>query len=103
MYTLEGGRAGEIRVTGGEQSYVSVVYPTFSCVLPKGDVASVESKTELPESVTAPIRAGEAVGKITLTCKGQEIGTVTVTAGETSERMSYGGVLWRMLGRFLMM
>jgi D-alanyl-D-alanine carboxypeptidase (penicillin-binding protein 5/6) len=102
LYTLEGGSAGEIRVTGGEKSYIDTQYPTFSCVLPRGDVASVESKVELADRVAAPIRSGEAVGKVTLTCRGEEIGSVNITAGETSERISYGGVLWRMLGRFLM-
>ncbi len=102
LYTCEAGTPSPMRVKGGELPSVSIGYPAFTCVLPKGDVASVEVKVTLPDSVSAPIRRGEAVGTVTYTCKGKTIGETSVTAAETSERIGYWGLWRRMLARFLL-
>ena len=89
LYTLEGGEAETLRVTGGAADRVRTVYPSFTAVLPKADIASVTLTVTLPPSVCAPVRAGEAVGMIAVTCKGQTVGEVAVTAAETVEALSF--------------
>ncbi len=89
LYTLSGGEAGSLRVTRGVADRVGTVYPSFTAVLPKADIASVTYTVSLPASVCAPIRAGEAVGKITVSCKGETVGEVVVTAAGTVEALSF--------------
>lgn len=102
LYTCEAGNTDPLRVTGGTLSSVSVGYPEFSCVLPKGDVSSVEMQIDLPDRIAAPVRRGEAVGTVVYTCRGQTVGETSVTAAETSEKIGFWGLFERMLARFLL-
>lgn len=97
LFTAEGGTLDPLRVTGGEADEVGIAYPQFTAVLPKADIKAVEHTVTLPESVKAPIRAGEAVGKITYTCKGQPLGEVNITATETVEELGFFDLWVRML------
>ena len=98
LFTAQGGELGPIPVIGGTVGEIELSYPTFTAVLPRSDMAAVEHTAELPESLTAPIRAGEAVGKIAYTCKGKPLGEVALTATETSLRPTFWDVWRRMLG-----
>jgi D-alanyl-D-alanine carboxypeptidase (penicillin-binding protein 5/6) len=101
LYTAEGGELDPIPVTGGLPTEVGLSYPPFTAVLPKGDVGAVELTVTLPETLTAPVYAGEAVGKIGYTCRGKALGEVPVTAIQTAERVSFGRLWLRMLGLWL--
>ena len=98
LFTAQGGKLGPVPVTGGTVGEIELSYPTFTAVLPRSDMGAVEHTVELPESLTAPVRAGEAVGKISYTCKGNPLGEVAVTATETSLRPTFWNVWRRMLG-----
>jgi D-alanyl-D-alanine carboxypeptidase (penicillin-binding protein 5/6) len=97
LFTAEGGSLNPLRVTGGTADRAAISYPTFTAVLPKSDLNSVEHTVTLPESFKAPLRAGETVGKITYTCKGQPLGEIPITATETVERLNLWGLWWRMV------
>ena len=97
LFTAEGGSLDPLRVTGGEADEVGIAYPQFTAVLPKADVKAVEHTVTLPESVKAPVRAGEAVGKITYICKGQPLGEVSITATETVEELGFFELWLRIL------
>ncbi len=101
LYTSEGGEAGPLHVSGGEVDEISLAYPSFTAVLPKEDIASVEATVKLPDSLSAPIYAGEAVGTITYSCKGTTVGEVAIQASQTSEEISFFALWWRILRRFL--
>ena len=83
-------------VAGGKTSEVGVRQESFSAVLPKADIASVEATVTLPDTLTAPIMAGEAVGKVTYTSRGKVIGEVAILSADTSERVDLWW-LWRNL------
>jgi D-alanyl-D-alanine carboxypeptidase (penicillin-binding protein 5/6) len=97
LFVSPTGKLSPLRVTGGERDGVALAYPAFTAVLPKGDIPAVEHTVTLPESIPAPIHAGEAVGKITYTCKGEVIGEVAVTAQEDAPRLGFWGLWMRML------
>ena len=97
LYTAEAGELTPVRVTGGQADAVGVAYPRFAAVLPRADMAAVDHTVTLPTSIAAPIRAGEAVGKIVYTCKGVTIGEIAVTATETVEALRFGDIWWRIL------
>ena len=101
LFVAEGGTVGPVRVTGGKQDEVTLTYPRFTAVLPKADIPAVEHSVTIPETVPAPIRAGESVGTVTFTCKGRPLGEVAVTASETVERLTFGELWMRILKRFL--
>ena len=96
LFAAEGGTLPPLHITGGQVNEVGMTYPRFTAVLPKADMASVERAVTLPDALPAPIRAGEAVGKITYTCKGNPIGEVAITASESAEKLGFWG-LWRRI------
>ena len=97
LFTAEAGHIGPVPVTGGKQDEVTLSYPRFTAVLPKSDISAVDHSVTLPDTIPAPIRAGEAVGIITYTCKGEPLGEVAVTSTETVERITW----WELWGRIL--
>ncbi len=97
LFKAEGGTLDPLCVTGGTVDEVGLSYPQFTAVLPKADIKAVEHTVTLPESVKAPVRAGEAVGRITFTCKGQPMGEVSITATETVEELGFFDLWVRML------
>ena len=96
LFTAEAGELDPLPITKGVTDEVRLTYPRFTAVLPKADLSAVDHTVTLPEALPAPIRAGEAVGKITYTCKGQPIGEVAITASETVEKLSFWELWWRM-------
>ena len=102
LYTCDGQSLGKIKVMGGEHEYIEVTHGAYTCVLPKGSIASVEKHVELPSALTAPIRAGEDVGHVFFTCQDKEVGRIAIHARETSEKISFGSLFRRMLAGFLL-
>ena len=94
LFVAEAGSLAPIRVTGGEQDTVGLSYPHFTAVLPKSKLQTVEQSITLPESLTAPVRAGEQVGTVTYKSGGEELGIISVTATETSEKLRFS-TLWK--------
>ena len=101
LFTAEAGTVGPVRITGGKQDDVILNYPRFTAVLPKGEISAVEHEVTLPKTLTAPIRKGEAVGKITYTCKGNVLGEVSIVSNETVEKISFGELWVRTLRSLL--
>ena len=97
LFIAEAGTLGPVHVAGGDKDEVSLSYPRFTAVLPKGDISSVEHAVTLPDTLTAPVRRGEAVGKITYTCKGNPLGEVAVLASETVEKITFADLWGRIL------
>ncbi|MDO5602919.1 MAG: D-alanyl-D-alanine carboxypeptidase family protein [Oscillospiraceae bacterium] len=68
------------------------VYPAsdFMTLLPTESDDSVVQKTyRLPETVAAPIRAGDVIGTVTLTMAGEELGTVKLISKSDLERNDF--------------
>ena len=97
LFTAEAGTLGPVHVAGGDKDEVSLSYPRFTAVLPKGDLSAVEHAVTLPDTLTAPVRRGEAVGKITYTCKGNPLGEVAILASETVEKITFADLWGRIL------
>lgn len=59
---------------------------TISTILPKNvEQSSIMAKLDLPESVDAPVKKGDVIGKATLTYADEEIATVDLIAAESVE------------------
>jgi D-alanyl-D-alanine carboxypeptidase (penicillin-binding protein 5/6) len=65
-------------------------------------VGKIQYKIELPESVSAPVRIGDEVGKVVFTLEGNEIGKMPIYAAADVERLGFFGLWCRVLGKFLL-
>ena len=51
----------------------------------------------LPESLKAPIQAGEELGQLLVTSGGETVAAIPIVAGEAVERLGYGQILVNFL------
>lgn len=91
---------GDVKVVGG----VSPTCPTHrngvSLLLEKGKAGKVVSKVTLDESVSAPVKVGEVVGKAVYTVDGEKVAEEPVTAAEEIEKIGYFEILRRLFASF---
>ncbi len=93
---------GDMKINGGMREYVQIKAEEFSCVLEKGKITKIQHRTELPDSISAPLKKGDKVGEIIFSCDGSEVGRASVYAVEDVPRISFFDLWCRMLARFLL-
>lgn len=87
-----------VRVVGGTADSVQPGMTGDGYVLlSRADAQALERSVELPESVNAPVEAGQRLGTLTLSSGGEVISEVPLTATAGVDRLSAGGVLLRLL------
>lgn len=63
---------------------------SYSTILPADiNTSSIDKIYDLPESVEAPVQAGDKIGTVTLCYANQELVTIDLLAGETVERSEF--------------
>lgn len=85
-----------IAVIGGKEDSIPLSYGDFGTVVDKADVGKTEIKTDLPQSVKAPINAGDAVGNIKYTLNGEVIAEIPIVAASGAERVTFWDVFKAM-------
>ena len=92
----------EIKVDAGEKSSVPIsAKDGFSILLKKSESADITRETELPESVAAPVKKGQTIGKINVFSGGDIIGTIDITADKEVRKMSFASAFrWILKGLF---
>ena len=100
LYRYRGAELSPIKVTGGEADFCTVSHGDFCTVVGKGKDKTVEVRTELPESVAAPINRGDKVGSVVFALDGKELARVDITATESVDRLSFVTLFARMLAGF---
>ena len=91
-----------VRVLGGVSDRVGVCYSETTAVVAKGSAAKVERAVELPESVPAPIEAGQELGTVRYYLSGEEIASVPLTASENVGKIGYIGLLGKFMRKLLL-
>ncbi len=66
-------------------------------LLKKGQEAMVEQSVYLPEKLEAPVKAGDVLGRVTVTLSGGEIGGYDIVAAEDVPRMGLFEALKKLL------
>ena len=92
-----------IPVQGGVKPYCTLAFDAFSAIVEKGKSGNVTATVEVPQSLTAPIAAGDEVGRVVYTLDGMEIGSVPVIATENIDKIGFGTLFWRILQQFLLL
>ena len=85
---VEGGMQGEVGLSCDDASYLTV---------PKGEGEGIEESVDIPESVKAPIKKGDVVGKVRYLSDGEEIAAFDVVADEDIEEKSFGSIFLFLL------
>ena len=102
VYSYTPDSIDDLVVTGGVTDRVKVEAESFSAVLPKEKTTKVKYKIELPESVSAALKAGDKVGEIVFSCEGEEIGRAGIFATEDVPRISFFELWCRILAKFFL-
>ncbi len=101
-YRDEGGSLGNLPVCGGVKDTCGVSYPGFSAVLEKSQVKNVTKTVTLQKSISAPILRGEVVGEVVYTLDDKKIGSARAVTEEGIDKMTFGHLFVRMLGKFFL-
>lgn len=88
----------DVAVELGTEASVTPVYDGGGAVLLRSkDAQGLSWSLDLPESVAAPVRAGERLGTLTLSNSSGPVAEVPILAGGTSERLSAPGIFIRLV------
>ena len=80
----------QIEVKGGENGSVALTANgALSMLLKKSESAEITQKTELPKSVSAPVKRGQKIGKINVFSGDELIGQIDITADKSVKKMSF--------------
>lgn len=100
MYRNPGADAGRVKVLGGVAEDCGVMYGDYSRLMKKGSEKNVTYTVELPDTMAAPIAAGDVIGKIVYRCGDAVIDESDVIATESVDKISFWGLFARMLHIF---
>lgn len=93
-----------ITVEGGMEDEVSISCEGVTgLTVPKGEGKGITQTVDIPESLTAPIRKGDIVGKVVFTLNGEELASFDVTANDDVEEKSFGSILGLLLHSLIKM
>lgn len=98
VYRIDVSEIPQIAVRGGKAKTLTLDGTNNSILLPKGRDKLVECVPELPESVCAPIRQGDVIGKLHYSLSGEEIAEIELTARNGVERIGF----WELFGQLLL-
>ena len=95
------GELPAVPVTLGESDSVPVECAGGGAVvLEKGRLGDVEQSISLPESVSAPVEAGQELGTLTLTLDGEPIAELPLVAKESVSRLRWADIWLGLLRGF---
>lgn len=93
---------GSITVTGGCGEAVELAYDLPQhLIVKKGEKEALQSTLSLPESVQAPVTAGQALGSVTVTAGGETLGSWEVRAKEEVDALNFEYVFSMLLSALL--
>lgn len=96
LYAPEARDVGSIRARGCSQNSVGLYTENFAAVIKKSDLSNVTVRPELPEYVSAPMNAGDTVGRLTYYVGDEAIGSADIKICESLTRISFTSLFGRM-------
>jgi D-alanyl-D-alanine carboxypeptidase (penicillin-binding protein 5/6) len=91
MPVQRGQRLGVAQVSNGDRPLPLVAARAVGATIRRGQ--GVDVRVHAPESVTAPIRRGDRIGRATVASAGQELGSVPLLAARAARVSSSGSVV----------
>lgn len=92
-----------MHVKRGTVEYANLRYQgPFSYISTDGsDLSGISKSVELPESVEAPVKAGDVAGKVSYTLNGKEIGYVNILYTESVDAATYKDYFTKAMQYFM--
>ena len=90
LYRTEGEVISDIPVEKGTVDMVSGEYSGFSRILKKDGKKNIEKILEIPNSLSAPIKKGDVIGKVLYKLDGKDVGQSDILAMQDVEQISFG-------------
>ncbi len=98
----EGEEVGKVRVFKGKQETVTAVAKTdLQVVVKKGAENNLVKQSRLAENISAPIKAGQEVGKVVAFRGDEEVDSVKVVAKSKVEQANFMEVIVQLFKRFI--
>ena len=86
----------QIKVLKGQKRTVRIqLKESVETLVKRGEEKRISMKLELPEEVTAPVRAGQKVGRVTYELGGNKIGGTDLVAAEPVKKLGFFQSLFR--------
>ncbi len=103
LFAKEQGELTGILVKGGTVNTVTAQHGSFYCVLPKGKLSQVKTEAVMDqEYFAAPLHTGDKLGKVVFSLDGEQIGSVSILCMQNVQKISFWGVLYRIIAKFLL-
>ena len=93
---------GQIKILGGTRDEVGIEQADFSCVVKKGDAAKIQKQTDLPESIKAPVKKGDVVGKTIFRIGDDVVGQSDIISMSDVDKISFWQLFFRTVRRFFL-
>ncbi len=94
---------GALPVTGGEKDGVALVLDgDLTLLVNRGDEQRLSLSPSLPESIAAPVQAGQAVGHVDVIAEGRTLARIPVAAAESvaARGLPFNRIIQNWPGRF---
>lgn len=92
-----GEKLGTVKVFRGERDTVTAIVPKeLTAVLKRDYAGAIEKKIELMPFVSAPVNAGQKIGKVTLLAQGKVCGSCDLISGQMVKRASFFQLWWQI-------
>lgn len=101
IYTDDGGESEDIPVLGGESESVRGIYGKCEILTEKGAAGNITAEVKPDESVAAPVKKGDSIGKVQYMLSGEIVREAELTADRDVDKISFFGVFIRMLAGYL--
>lgn len=96
--TIDRDELPDIPVTKGTDTSVTLTADdSISFLVSKGKEGDIQKSFDLPETLEAPVRAGDTVGTITFTLDGKTLGQLPIVTSNGVDRMTYMTGIGRIL------
>ena len=88
----------EIKISGAKSDFLKIEpYSLQKVVVKKGIADKLQTKIDLPEKVSAPIKKGDNVGQIEYFTDTETILTVPIVASEDMPKLTFFGALFKLI------
>lgn len=89
-------------IKGGKTDYTDFYIPGYTDVVSKESASSIERKVEVDKKISAPLAKGDKVGIVSYTLNGEVIHEDDIIVASGVEKMTYFGLISRLLQSFVM-
>ena len=83
-------KRNQLKVVSGKKRMVRIrLKDSVAALVRRGEEKRISMKLELPEEITAPVRAGQKVGRVTYELGGNKLGGTDLVAAESVKKLGF--------------